>query len=887
MFIMASLRRCNFTYLLFFIALSHLGNLIATSHVDFQYPPGIISCKTYNETKLDCSKRMLTDIPPLDQNLTTLLNLRYNLLTEIGGKPFVKLRLLLYLDMSNNNIFSISSTAFSDLTNLLHLDLRKNMLVSLPEDIFVNLTQLLYLGISENLFTMLPPRLNWTTLHSLKYLQVSSQFDLKSSASLDIGESFQNMKNLAFFLVYDNNINSNITRNTFQYLSGLPLQTLFIAWFEGDTKIYIEDGIVLSLPSLQEMHIQLQMLNSFKFSCTLVRSIVLMPSTTDPITLDNSTLKNLAPWNSTLTHLRVYIRVEAIHDFAFKWTRRIVFLDLTGIEEQYLSKNAFFGLDFLEELTLAKNALSNVPSHTFHAFQSQSLRNLDLSFNGIQKIASDAFSLITSLKYLSLEGNPITVTGSLFDQLSNLISVNLDDIRGNGVGAGSSSLQILHCQRVTLPYLYFTWYIPNVCSIFPNLTHLSLSSPSIVEFPPPVPLGLYKCLQLEYLDLSDSTLPFDFGTRNSTLPRLQTFKFAENQLTSLKEISSIKANLTILDLSRNSLQTIEEISAYPDLVDLNLESNSLTSIKGLKHLKFLRHLNVANNQLTIIPSWMFHKTDSSVFSLKTLDLSSNPFQCTCDIEELRKWIVSDTETYLTGATTYACFTPKDLEGQSITAIELDCGSKVGFYIIVSIPCALVTLVIIGLLYKFRWHIKYKLHLLLRNYRQFPNLEEEFEMIEGNGPLQYHAYVAYNDDSRRDRDWVLDSLQPNIEEGPEPFKLCIKDRDFRGGQPLFETIPERVEQSRKTILVLTPQFLECNWCKIEMEQAQILLFEQERDVLVLVLLENIPERKITLPLRKLLCKKKYLKWPKDRVGQGLFWENLREELKTPVHVDKLC
>ena len=150
--------------------------------------------------------------------------------------------------MRVNEIFTISSTAFSDLRNLAYLRLSRNMLVSLPEDIFVNLTHLLYLDISENLFTMLPPRLNWTTIYSLKYLHVSSQFDLKSSASLEIGESFQNMINLATFKVLDCKINSNITRNTFQYLSGLPIQSLYIAWVEVDTKIHIERGIVLSLP---------------------------------------------------------------------------------------------------------------------------------------------------------------------------------------------------------------------------------------------------------------------------------------------------------------------------------------------------------------------------------------------------------------------------------------------------------------------------------------------------------------------------------------------------------------------------------------------------------------------------------------------------------------
>ena len=243
---------------------------------------------------------------------------------------------------------------------------------------------------------------------------------------------------------------------------------------------------------------------------------------------------------------------------------------------------------------------------------------------------------------------------------------------------------------------------------------------------------------------------------------------------------------------------------------------------------------------------------------------------------------------MSGAT-YAYAIPKDLEGQGITASELDCESKIGFYVSIITPCVIMALAFIALLCKYRWHIKYKLHLLLRNYRPVPDLEEKFEMIdEGNGSIQYHAYVADNDDSRR-QDWVLDNLQPNIEDGPEPFQLCIKCRDFMssfmGGRPLIEMIGEKIDQSRKTIFVLKLRFIESEWCYHEMETAQMLLLQQERDVLVLVFLENIPQRKITISLRKLLCKK-YLKWPKERAGQ-LFWQRLREELKTPVHVDRLC
>ena len=59
------------------------------------------------------------------------------------------------------------------------------------------------------------------------------------------------------------------------------------------------------------------------------------------------------------------------------------------------------------------------------------------------------------------------------------------------------------------------------------------------------------------------------------------------------------------------------------------------------------------------------------------------------------------------------------------------------------------------------------------YHPFPNnIENDF--IELN--LQYHAYVAYNDESADDTAWVMNALQPNMEEGPEPLQLFIKSRD---------------------------------------------------------------------------------------------------------------
>ena len=184
------------------------------------------------------------------------------------------------------------------------------------------------------------------------------------------------------------------------------------------------------------------------------------------------------------------------------------------------------------------------------------------------------------------------------------------------------------------------------------------------------------------------------------------------------------------------------------------------------------------------------------------------------------------------------------------------------------------------LIRYRWHIRYKLFLLYRNYYPFPDNNEDFEMLQ----LQYHAYVSY-DETSADGEWVMNDLLPNMEEGPEPVKLCIKSRDFIPGHSLIESISENIHQSRKTIFVLSPNFVESNWCHHEMEMAKMMLPDENLDVITLVLLHNIPDNMMTLSLRQLLCKKDYLKWPMDRAGQRLFWQSLRQELKSPIQVDR--
>ena len=198
----------------------------------------------------------------------------------------------------------------------------------------------------------------------------------------------------------------------------------------------------------------------------------------------------------------------------------------------HLSDFVFSGLNHLKKLNLAHNELHEVPSHTFHSFQSKSLQNLDLSFNGISDIESDSFSSIPFLRYLNLAGNYIVHITCWLDVFIDLISINIDrfDVNIGPLGeyfiSNSSSLQILHANKPTS----INFGTDGMCTMFPNLAHgtLVFIQSGIGNFPSK--LALHKCLQLIELDLSYSIQSWIFDRIDIYMHNLKVLNLAGNKL---------------------------------------------------------------------------------------------------------------------------------------------------------------------------------------------------------------------------------------------------------------------------------------------------------------------------------------------------------------------
>ena len=147
-------------------------------------------------------------------------------------------------------------------------------------------------------------------------------------------------------------------------------------------------------------------------------------------------------------------------------------------------------------------------------------------------------------------------------------------------------------------------------------------------------------------------------------------------------------------------------------------------------------------------------------------------------------------------------------------------------------------------------------------------------------------MSYAHECDKDLNWVINDLRLNLEERTDPLKLCIGHaRDFIPGTPIIEAITEAIHNSRKTIVVLSPGYMDSEMCYFETQHAWLRLLNEGQDVLVLVELEAIPDEKIPMWLRQFLCKKGVFKWPPDKAGQKLFWRCLREEIRTATLIDR--
>ena len=514
-----------------------------------------------------------------------------------------------------------------------------------------------------------------------------------------------------------------------------------------------------------------------------------------------------------------------------------------GLNHNNIQNISWKGLNKLKTLRLRSNKLNTVPSFCNENGSSEVpyLRVIDLGCNRISDIRPTHFrgTCLPSLLNLTLDENFIsTIPNDTFSGLPKLKRLSIKYLRSNNVFFESRSLKSNSLRLL---------YVSNHMDMFDDTTQKrEIDYKNIFRY----------CPYLEVLDMTKIRLTTFDGRKVYDLLR---------PLTKMQK----------LVLQSTSLLTLPEnlFNQMPDLVSLNLKNCLLSKWNSsvFEGLHALKTLYLDHNAISLINETSFPK--KLLEDIKLIDLGINPFLCSCDLVWFRNWMKTNQQKLKYYPYSYKCKSPPSWNGKFLRQYNpsyLDCNPiNPNVIVAVWLSAAVVVIVIItSIIYKYRWDIKYYIYLMRarKGYQKIPGINDDY---------LYDAFVAYNS---QDRVWVISKLIPKLEEEGK-LRLCLHDRDFDVGKLILDNISDKINASRKIVLILSNNFARSQWCQFEMTMAQLRSVEEGNHTLVVVMLETIQTRNMSTSLNVLLKTTTFIQWTVDKKGEELFWKRLAAAVST--------
>ncbi|XP_063055227.1 toll-like receptor 13 [Engraulis encrasicolus] len=881
---------------------------------------------------------------------TTLNISHNNITTEIPDSTFSRLLNLTNLNLDSNNMSNFSKYAFRSLFHLRNLNLSANNLNSLKPGLFQDLARLDQLILYDNNLMTIPPdifngcsELNYLTLRK-NILQnftaiVLSVKNLKNLSTLDLG--FNKLQSLEHSASLPPSLKE-------LYLTGNELYTLGCKpEFLGHVHVLdLSNNFKLSSVHFKGLNLsEISLLRLRRTNVTVPELLKLTPSLR-PVHVDysglnlgnnnNAGIKSLCQllMNSSTEMNRLILQsnnIISLQRDQFSCPKITGSLDLSINRLKTVGCLEFLeGQHSLRTILVEHNLLSELKNCTSQSFYS--ITFLSYRYNRILKVDHDAFAHTPYLKTLQLNINNIAyLPRNALRNLRQLITLRLDNNLLTDLYA-ESFINLYNLTTLNLRNNQISVIFNNTFQSLKKLNILDLGGNKIDQFRKGAFNGLesleniyldrnrIKQIQLKIfakfwptlkiLDLQNNHI--EYLERKTTSPfaklsNLTTLKLDNQQPYGMKLIPqnffSGLTSLTTLSLTYNGISSFGS-NTFDDLTNLlwlTLD-NSGVGVKPLppgifKNLKKLHNLAIENMGIDAVSEQVFGNLTSlrklnlnrnamstidpavleNLPNLSYVDLRNTALVCTCNNSELQNWTKNNHRIQI--VLLYSMICPHQSHTYFYQFDTKVCYLDIGLYLFVSTSNMVLLFSILPLLYvKLYWKLKYSYYVFRSWFgEQWRRLRDEEKKY------QYDAFISYNS---ADEEWVLKQLVPNLEGNGSSLRLCLHHRDFEPGRYIVDNIVSAVYGSRKTVCVVSRDFLRSEWCSLEIQLASHLLFDELRDVLVLVFLEHVSERQISAyhRMRKVMLKKTYLQWPglnctDPGQAQELFWTQLRRALRS--------
>ncbi len=369
--------------------------------------------------------------------------------------------------------------------------------------------------------------------------------------------------------------------------------------------------------------------------------------------------QSLADQNLLLRFSLTNSHLHTIHPRAFHAAPQLKSVKLSFNDLSTLPARVFSPLINLEQLFLDGNQLETIAPDMFEGLVE--LQVLDLKENKLNNLPSDVFDGLTNLTFLNLGKNsikklPPIIFHSLIKLKELIIYHNELEVLEAGLFDG-----LVNLEELKIHYNHITSLPPRVFWSLRNLRTLTLSSNRLKAIPEK---SFYNMPVLRKLTIYKNPLLSLPDQLMGHMPEMKDFYLFATNLTTVP--GNLFANMSgLLSLNVHLNDWLHELPpdlfcCLPGLLKLSLRSNKLVYLhpqlfSGLTSLSMLllndnmllslpenifqglrgiAAIDLKNNNLTSLSGDTF----LSNTVLRSLALSGNPWDCSCSIRGIAKWI---------------------------------------------------------------------------------------------------------------------------------------------------------------------------------------------------------------------------------------------------------
>ncbi|PIO76111.1 leucine Rich repeat-containing domain protein [Teladorsagia circumcincta] len=348
------------------------------------------------------------------------------------------------------------------------------------------------------------------------------------------------------------------------------------------------------------------------------------------LTLENANIVEIGPRAFKNLRIRKLVldknRIKAIHKDALRGLENVLQeLSLAQNKLTEVPSDAIAGMRALSVLNLKCNRIGNLTKSVFQKLDS--LIDVNLSCNEVCEVSSDVFDGVrNTLQNLILDSNCLRMfPAGAVKNMEALIALHLKGNKINTIGEGEltnlTSLAMLSLSNNNISFIH-----PSALQNTPNLRYVYLAGNKIQSLASGT---MTQLKQTQVLDLAFNQLSEIGEETFAGLESLQHLNLESNNIQSIASGAFAGIPLLLLWLPNNCLNLITPATFQGALFlrQLSLANNNIKEIQPLSfnHLANLHTVDLANNRIRSLQQGAIQGSDHL-----TVRLQENPMVCLQD-----------------------------------------------------------------------------------------------------------------------------------------------------------------------------------------------------------------------------------------------------------------